>query len=99
MFPIISILKVIRKKIGDINDHTFYEEAPNLVQAGLLKITPYVMTQNVMFIENNADIRGAMEQNNLEHETVIPQTSHQFYIVEPIGGGGGAGGSVSRGYQ
>ena len=46
----------------------------------------------MMLIENNADIRGAMEQNNLEHETVIPQ--HQFYIVEPIGGGGGAGGSM-----
>ena len=84
------------EKIGDINDYTFYGEAHNVVPASLLKITPYVVTQNMMLIENNADIRDAMKQNNLEHEAVIPQTSHQFYIVEPIGGGGGAGGSVYR---
>ena len=55
---------------------------------------PYIMTQNVVFIENNADIQAVMQQNSMGNKTIMPQISHQFYFVEPIGGGGGAGGSV-----
>ena len=42
-----------------------------------------------MFIKGNADIQVIMKQNGIGNEMIVPQILHQFYIVEPIGGGGG----------
>ena len=31
----------------------------------------------------------SMEQNGMGNEAITPQNLHQFYVAEPIGGGGG----------